>query len=287
MFIFWIKESFKLIGRAKSSFFLALISMSISVILIVVSLMLIDLSNEVQKKIKSDIKINIFLNDGLNNKSIKSVKEDLEKSGYTDKINYIDKKTAADNFINETGEDFRKLLDYNPLPATYTVSLKEQYVNKDSLKKIVKAFSNINGVDEVVYKNDTIEKIISSLDFSKKYIFIITAVLFFISIYIVFSTVKLITNSKYEEMETMKLVGSKLSTIKIPIILNSMITGILAGLIAFLFFSLFIYYFDNYINIFNILKIHIIFYAAIIIGIGPFVGFFVSIVSLRKISLKI
>ncbi len=287
MFIFWIKEAFKLIGRAKSSFFLALISMSISVILIVISLMLIDVSNEIQKKIKSDIKINIFLNDGINNESIKSVKEDLEKSGYTENINYIDKKTAADNFIKETGEDFRKLLDYNPLPASYTVSLKEQYVNKDSLKKIVKAFSNINGVDEVVYKNDTIEKIISSLDYSKKYIFIITAVLFFISIYIVFSTVKLITNSKYEEMETMKLVGSKLSTIKMPIILNSMLTGFFAGLIAFLFFSLFIYYFDNYIRIFNILRIHIIFYAAIIVGIGPVVGLLVSIISLRKISLKI
>lgn len=287
MIIFWIKEAFKLIGRAKSSFFLSLISTSISVILITASLISIQLSNRFQNKLKRNISINIFLNDSLPGEAIHKLHLKLENTSYINSCKYIDKKEAADLFVKETGEDFRKILDYNPLPSSFLVTLKEGYVDRDSLNNIISSFSKLEGVDDVVFQQEFVYKLLSFLNKIKKYIFIITAILFFISLYLVYSTIKLITKSKYEEMETMKLVGAKLSTIKMPVVLNSILIGLFAGLISFAVFYAVFYYFDNLIDLHQFLGYKNGLYILVLFTLGPLIGIIVSLFSLRKINLKI
>lgn len=286
MITFWFKEAFKSIGRAKSSFILSLISTSISVLLIVASIILIQLSNKFQTNLKEKLNINIFLQDSVSKSTINSIGKILNSKEYINSVNFIDKNEAADNFIKDTGEDFRKILDYNPLPVSYSVTLKEDFVKKDSINKIVSELNKINGVDEIVYQYKFADKVLSFIDSIKKYVFIITAVLFIISLYIVFSTVRLVISLKQEEFETMKLVGAKLSTIKMPVIINGIFIGFLAGLIALGIFLFILSYFGNLIAFkayFDSLKIYLL----IMVLIGPVLGFLVSTFTLRRINLKI
>ena len=285
--IFILKEAFRLIRRAKASFMLSLISLSISVILITASVMLLQASDLLQKSIKENININLFLNDQLTKEQISEIKNDLQKRLYIKSIQYISKEKAAEIFINETGEDFNKLLDYNPLPASYTVTLKDNYFQKDTLNNIINSFLQIKGIEDISYKDEYIFRLISILNNVKKYVFLITAIILFISIYIVYSTVKLIVTSRFDELETMKLVGARLYTIKMPVILNSMIAGLIAGIVAIAFFILFISVVDNYISRINFFEASGFFYLCLIIGIGPVLSLLVSTVSLRKLSLKI
>ena len=287
MVYFWAKESLKLIKRAKSSFVLSLISISISVTLISASLLTIRASDQLQNNLKQNININIFLKDSLSTGSIQQIKSSIQKNKFIRTIDYISKEQAANNFIKQTGEDFRKLLDYNPLPSSFTITLKGNFVNKDSLSKITASLSKIKGVDEVVFQQEFINKILKYLSNIKKYVFAITFILLFISIYIVYSTVKLIVNAKYKEMETMKLVGAKLSTIKIPIILNCIFTGFLSGAIVLIFFKIIESYFHNILPLNEVLGRYNIYYAAVVISIGPLLGLFVSVLTLRKITLRI
>ena len=284
---FSLKEAFRLIGRAKSSFFLSLTSLIISVLLITASLALIQSTNVIQKKIKENVSINLFLKDGLSQDETNKIKNELEKKEYIKSLYYIDKDEAAEIFIKETGEDFRKLLDYNPLPASFTMSMKDKYVEKDSLDDIIASLSAIKGVDEIGMKDEFIYKLISTLNSIKKYIFIATGVILFLSIYIVYSTVKLIINSRFEELETMKLVGAKLTTIKMPVIFNSMIVGMLAGAISTGIFILFVSIFADYISTINFLGTSRYIYLSLLIFVGPFLGFAISIISLKRLSLKI
>lgn len=285
--LFSVKEAFRLIRRAKASFILSFISLSISVILITASIVLIELSDYYQNKIKEEITINLFLNDGLSPDNISGIKKDLQNRVYVKSVSFISKDKAAEIFIKETGEDFRKLLDYNPLPASFTITLKENYFEKDSLKRIVNSLSEIKGIDDLSFKDDYVYKLISILDTLKRYIFVATIIILLISIYIVYSTVRLIVSSRLDELETMKLVGAKLFIIKMPVILNSMIAGLLAGIVAAAFFILFISVFDNYISILNILGITGYFYPILIICTGPFLSLLISFLSMRRVSLKI
>ncbi len=284
---FIVKESFKLISRAKISFILSLISTSISVILIVATLILLLLSDEMESKIKKSISINVFLKENIEKGRTDNIKSEINEKIFVGSVVFISKEEAAENFIKETGEDFRKILDYNPLPASFRVFLKNEYTQPDSIEKIVAVLSEIEGTDEVVYQHQFVNKLLTQLNNIKQYIFIVTAALLLISIYIVYSTLQLIINSKYDELDTMKLVGAKISTIKLPIILNGIIIGLFAGAISLLIFYIIYYYLNPVLNTFGIQSLYKPYYIAVILGIGPLLTILVSVVSLRKISLKI
>jgi cell division transport system permease protein len=85
----------------------------------------------------------------------------------------------------------------------------------------------------------------------------------------------------------MKLVGAKISTIKMPIILNGIFIGFFAGAIALGIFYFLFHYFELFLGSFGITNLYKPYYLPVIICIGPALAILVSIVSLRKVSLKI
>jgi len=287
MILFWIKEAFKLIARSKFSFLLALTSITLSVILITVSVFIIRFSNHFEDQLKSNIIISVFIKDNSTNDEIEQIKSELSQLKYLSSSEFIDKDKAAEIFIKETGEDFRKILDYNPLPASFNLKLKNEYANRESIKTIIKTLSDYKWSDEVIFRQDFYQKILMYIDQAKIYVFGLTGLIFLVSLYLVYSTVRLILNSKYSELETMKFVGAKLSTIKMPIILNSAITGFLAGSIALAIVWLLYFYVKGFLlSIDNVIPNKIEF-IVILLSLGPIIGILVTIISLRKISLKI
>lgn len=287
MIIFWFKEAFKSVGRAKSSFFLTLISLTLAVILIEASITALKLSEIFQNKMKSNINVSIFITDPFNENNINNYRKELSKKNFIKSVKYISKDEAAKSFIQETGEDFREILDYNPLPASFVVKLNTDIVSKDSLNFVLKNLSSLKWVDEVVFKDRFVYRLLSYLEDAKNYLFITTALLILIAVYLVYSTIKLITNNRMKELETMKLVGAKLSTIKMPIILNGVITGLIASII-----SIAVYYFisiqvDQYYLVNKFITTNKYFYLATLLVIGPVLSFLVTVYSLRKLTLKI
>ncbi|HQF43534.1 MAG TPA: permease-like cell division protein FtsX [Ignavibacteriaceae bacterium] len=287
MIKFWIKEAFKLIARSKFSFFLSLVSITLSVILITLSVFIIQFSNHFEQELKSNIVISVFIKDKIAKAEIDSIKSEMESFSFLKSVDYVSKDEAAEIFVKETGEDFRKILDYNPLPASFNLKLKSEYAVNDSIKKIIKDLSNLSWSDDVVFRQDFYQKILSYIDKGKVYVFTLTGLIFLVSIYLVYSTVRLILNSKYSELETMKFVGAKLSTIKMPIILNSALAGLIAGFAALAISILLYYYASEYLfSLDQIIRDKYLF-VIILLSTGPLIGVFVTIISLRKISLKI
>ena len=287
MILFWIKEAFKLIARSKFSFLLALTSITLSVILITVSVFIIRFSNHFEDQLKSNIVISVFIKNSVNENEIENIKTELSQLNYLSTSEYITKDKAAEIFIKETGEDFRKILDYNPLPASFNLKLKNEYANRDSIKQIIKNLSSFIWADEVIYRQDFYQKILMYIDQAKIYVFGLTGLIFLVSLYLVYSTVRLILNSKYSELETMKFVGAKLSTIKMPIILNSAITGLLSGLIALGIIWVLYFYVKGFLVTIDAVIPNKIEFIFILLALGPVIGIVVTILSLRKISLKI
>lgn len=287
MVLFWLKESFKSVGRAKSSFILTLISLTLAVLLIEASIIALQLSGLFQKSLKSNININVFIKDPFDAKDIDKFEADLRSSKYVSSVSYVSKDEAAKSFIKETGEDFRDILDYNPLPASFVVRLNTDVVTKDSLDVAVNSLSKFNWVDEVVFKNSFVYQLLSYLDTGKKYLFIVTGVLILIAVYLVYSTIKLITAGRMRELETMKLVGAKLSAIKLPIIFNGIVAGFIASLLALAAYYVVFMQVRQYYTLEHYILSNLYFYIITLLGIGPILSSLVTIYSLRKLTLKI
>lgn len=287
MILFFIKESLRLFSRAKLSSFLTFVSTSIAVVLIVISYFLYQSSENLENYLRENLNISVFIKDSaLKNKS-ESMKEEILNTGFISSAEFISKEKAVDIFINETGEDFRKILDYNPLPASFNLKLKSDFAERDSIKKIISTIEEFSWVDEVVYRDDFMQKLLSYIKEFRIYILGLTALILLVSIYLVYSTVRLIINSRTEEFETMKLVGAKLSTIKIPIILNGLIIGLLSACAAGILFYLIISYAGGYISTIKVIKFDYVQFLILMLISGPLLSFLVTVISLRKVSLKI
>ena len=287
MILFWLKEAIKLIARSKFSFILALVSITLSVILITLSVFIIQFSNHFETQLKSNIVISVFVKDNIPQNDIDSIKLELANYKFINSTEYVDKEKAAELFIKETGEDFRKILDYNPLPASLNLKLKKEFADKDSIKIILSELKLLTWADEIVFRQDFYQKILSYIDQAKIYIFSLTGLIFLVSLYLVYSTVRLILSSKYSELETMKFVGAKLSTIKMPIILNSAITGFLAGILSLSACWILYTYGKIYLGSIDQLLQDKFLLVGLLLMLGPFIGVLVTLISLRKISLKI
>ena len=287
MITFYFSEALRSINSAKTSFILTTVSLTVSVLLILFSFLTVKISDYYSSYLKSNIKINVFITDMVSKADQEVLFKDLEMKSYSSDVKFISKDEAAQQFISETGEDFKKILDYNPLPASYVVSIKENYAFSDSLNLIVQDLSSLKDVDEVVFKEGFVYKILNYVDAAKIYLFIITALFSLIAVYLIYATIRLIINSRMIDFETMKLVGAKLSTIKIPVLLNGLIAGIISGMITYLVLRIIYSYITNIEVFHKILENNYTEYLIIIFLTGPVLVLLVSLFTLRKVSLKI
>ena len=287
MFFFYIAEALRSIKSAKSSFILTTISLTISVLLILFSYIALQLSDYYSSSLKSSIKINVFIKESFNKSEQEKMMSELQNKVYSDSVEFISKDKAAEQFIQETGEDFRKILDYNPLPASFVVKIDEIYASSDSLNFIIKNLSGLESVDEVVFKEGFIYRLLNYIDTVKVYLFLITILVSMIALYLVYATIRLIINSRMIDFETMKLVGAKLSTIKVPVIVNGLIAGIFSGVLSYLIFLFFRKQLVEIEALEMIFTRNMSEYLLIMFITGPVLVFIVSVVTLRKVSLKI
>jgi len=287
MIIFYFSEALRSIKSAKSSFILTTISLTISVLLILFSVITLQISDYYSSSLKSSIKINVFLKESFNKSDEENLLAELQEKVYADTVEFISKDKAAEQFIQETGEDFKKILEYNPLPASFVVRVEETYANSDSLNSIIRDLSSLEIVDEVVFKEGFIYRLLNYIDTIKVYLFLLTILFSLVALYLVYATIRLIINSRMIDFETMKLVGAKLSTIKIPVMLNGIIAGIISGILSYFVFI----FFKEQLNIYEALGMlitrNLFQYLLIIFLTGPLLVFTVSVITLRKVSLKI
>ncbi len=287
MILFFIKESLRLFSRAKLSSFLTFVSTTIAVVLIVISFFLYQSSERLENYLKGNISISVFLAGSAEKNNVEDMEKEILQTGFVAHAEYISKEEAVEIFIRETGEDFRKILDYNPLPASFNLKLKSEYADQDSVKKIIKTLSSFPWIEEVVHRDDFIQKLLSYIKEFRLYVVALTIIILLVSLYLVYSTVRLIINSRTEEFETMKLVGAKLSTIKMPIIINGMLIGLFSAMAAGILFYLIISYAGNYISILKVIDFDKVHYLLVILFSGPLLSLVVTIFSLRKVTLKV
>jgi cell division transport system permease protein len=287
MLLFHIRECFRLFAKAKLSSFLTFISTTIAVVLIVISFFLYQSSENLEKYLKENITVSVFLKESVHKDQINDLKDQIVQTGFVADAQYISKEEAVEIFIKETGEDFRKILDYNPLPASFNLRLNSEYAESDSVKKIITEFSSYPWVDEVVHRDDLVQKLLAYIKEFRLYVVGLAFVILLVSLYLVYTTIKLIINSRSEEFETMKLVGARLSTIKMPIMLNGLMIGIFSAITAGVLFYLIVSYAGSYISTIKLIKFDQFQYLIVLFLSGPVLSLFVTALSLRKVSLRI
>jgi cell division transport system permease protein len=232
MIIFYFKEAFRLFRKSGYNSFLLIFVTTLAILTTISSFLIVYGVFSLNNQIKSGIKINVFLSNEIEPFGIEKVKNEVKRLNGIYNVEFIDKEQAKKNFLKETGEDFQKVLDENPLPNSLKISIDPNKVNEDNIDLLVERIKKLNGVEEVTYDYQTILKIFRFLKILQFLFYPLSILLIVLSIYLVYSNNKLLIKQNQNLFNTMKLVGSKISAIRIPIVLNGFFIGLISSLLS-------------------------------------------------------
>lgn len=188
--------------------------------------------------IRENIEIQVFLNTNISEADNKRISETLESKEYIlekdaeKKITYTSRDEAAATFLMDTGEDFTKFLDDNPLRDSYTFSIKEEFQTAEQIEEIVEEMERLDGVFEVTYMNDLVESINQNLMKVSVVLGAFILILIVTVIMLINNTIRLALYSQRFLIRSMQLVGATKGFIRKPFLTRSFGYGALAGVFA-------------------------------------------------------
>jgi cell division transport system permease protein len=278
-----IQEGFSGFKRAKLSMFAAVFTICVSLLLLSSFAILFLNGEHVIDSLRERVEMEAFLSDQLSNDNILEAKGIIEMLDGVHDVRLVTKDEAAKIFKEEFGEDVMKVLNFNPLPASFKINLKDGYKTSAAAEQIYRQVKSIKGVDDVIYRKQLLELLDRR---AMVYLWITLAVGVIItlsSLILVANTIRLAIYAKRKIIQTMKLIGATRSFIRTPFLLEGFLQGIIGGMIAAGILFLVVEYMEQWLTVemSDLVQVKTYYYA-IVVCAGSFFGLFGSMISVRR-----
>lgn len=195
-------------------------------------------ASSLTKMIRENIEIQVFLDKELSQKKLDDLRRNLAQRPFVlnkeDSLHlrFVSNKEAAETFIKNTGEDFTKFLEDNPLRDSYVFSVSEEFQSSEQLTLIAKDLEAMPGVFEVSYMTDLVDSINKNLFKVSLIMGGFILILIVTVIMLINNTIRLALFSQRFLIRSMQLVGATRGFIRKPFIVRAFIFGVLAGILA-------------------------------------------------------
>ena len=277
-----IKEGLSGFRRAKLSTAVSVLTISISLILLGTFAIVTRNTAALVETIRNKVELEAFLDEPLKQAESDSLHNRIINITGVEKVTFVSKEDAAKVFKQEFGEDIHKILDFNPLPPSFKISLKEGYRTAEKAEEIQKRIRQLKGVDDVVYRKALLQFIDRRARTFSLVALGLGILITLSAVFLVSNTIRLAIYSKQQIIQTMKLVGATPGFIRLPFILEGITQGFLGGVIASVFIYLLVEVaFPRFApELTELLSADYLLYSALII-VGIVFGFIGSLFSIR------
>jgi len=280
----------------------AIAVMSITLTVILFSILASATFNNTISQIRAKVNVSIYLKDGISSSDLNNFTNGLKAQKNVKSINYISKDKAlaiykAENSNNASLLNAVSVIN-NPLPASIEI-IPVDINSIQAIKNFIdqtKYSSLIDPQAGTSYSGDrklAIDKIARATKIIKEAGVAAVAIFSFVSVIIIFNTIRMAIFNRRDEIKIMRLLGANKSYIHGPFVVEGMIYGIISGFISMLviyilftgsantlqatsFGLLDISYAENYF------KSNIFIIALIQLGVGMFIGAISSAVATRR-----
>ncbi|MDX2049212.1 MAG: permease-like cell division protein FtsX [Chitinophagaceae bacterium] len=218
--------------RSRPSYFMAILGVALVLFILGILGWIVINASKLEKYFKGSVQIHAFIREGTPDKDIDSLKNFVAARSYARKVEYITKDKARENFIGDGNEDWNKVLDYNPLPASIDFYLDPRYVNKDSIGKIISDVQQHFIVSEVKYPDAVVSGLNTVVRKVELLLLVVAAVLSLIAIILIDNTIKLAMFSNRFLIKTMQMVGATRWFISKPFDKKAIINGLVSAGLA-------------------------------------------------------
>ncbi len=284
----YLSQAFANLWKNRIMSFMATATIVFCLLLLGISVILgFDISY-ISVQLEGQYEIHAYIDLSYTEQQAKDLQEEIKKIRYIDEAQFISKDDALmemERGMQESASAFEMLRgDENPLPHTYNITL----TNVRQANNVVEKLKAVEGVEDVKNRSDMLNKIVKTTR-GMQYVSIAAMAIFaFVGIFIISNTIKMSLAARNREIEIMKYVGATDWYIRWPFIIEGIIMGIIASLIAFIpvyfAYSSLVSWWNDTVPMFDLLTMKDLQWLLIgtFASIGCILGAFGSIISIRK-----
>lgn len=188
----------------------------------------------------SRVQLTLYLDPAAAPAQEESIRRLLEKSPEVDSFEYVSRDAAISRFRSYFPEleVLPDLLEANPLPASFEVSVAPEHRAPEQVRAFAKRLDGVEGVAEVDYDLLWIERLSSIIELLQVLGLAVGAALVLASVFTIFNVIKLTVYGRQDEIGIMRLVGATHAYIRGPFLVEGILQGGLGGLLALFFLFL-------------------------------------------------
>jgi cell division transport system permease protein len=286
-----IEEAFVELWRNRLVNLVSIATIAVSLFILGIFLSVSANMNELMEGWASRVQLTLYLEDSLTKDQEAELRRILEKSPEVESFDFVSKEAAITRFRSYFPEleQLPDLLETNPLPASFEVSVAPPYRAPEQVRVLANRLGTVAGVAEVDYDLLWIERLSTIIELVRVLGVAIGAALVLASIFTIFNVIKLTVYGRQDEIGIMRLVGATHAYIRGPFLVEGILQGGLGGALALLFLYLtHAFLLREALRSFQLLPasdwLHFVPPAAwllIVVG-GMLVGLFGSLLSVRK-----
>ena len=256
--------------------------------------------NNMVGSVEDTVTIQAFLSDDASDSDVKAFQSKVQGWDNVESVTYKSKDEALEEYktsmSNRNASDAVAALDgENPLPASLVVKLDDPQQVEETAQKIIadSDFKNIcddsdNPSGDVNYGRQTVERLFSVANYIRIGAGVLVILLTFVAFVFINNTIRLAITARRREIAIMRLVGASNSFIRGPFVTEGILESLIAAALAIaalfagsnallgkLATTLSFLSFEISSNVMMAT-------AGLLLGIGVFIGFFGSVLAMRR-----
>ncbi len=278
-----LQESISGFTRTKLASAVSIVTIAISLLLLGVFAILTIHTSRFIDALRSKVELEAFLQEPLGPGEIADLEVRVRGIEGVAGVVFISKDDAARIFKEEFGEDIHRVLEFNPLPPSFKISLRDGYKTTARTQRVVEQLTALRGVDNVIYRKELLELIDRQTASANNLALGLGVLVSLSAIFLVSNTIRLAIYAKRRLIRTMELVGATAGFIRLPFLLEGVMQGLAGGVAAAAVLYVLLEYASRFVaaEFPAYIRMEPAFYA-LVVGAGMVLGLLGSIISIIR-----
>jgi len=267
-------------SNIKHSGVVGVLSVIVVVLTIIILSVLLIINNYIQSELnnlKQSPLVVVFLKDGSDELTRQNIQQAIENLPQIKSYKYISKEealTKTRELFSDRKEALEGLESINPLPSSFEIQIKPEFLSE--IRNIAESIRSFPGVDDIQYAEKA-SKLVLRIETG---LIIVGSILGIASIIIICFSIMLTTYIRREEIRIMRLVGATGLFIRIPLLLQGIIQGLIGSVLGLgILYGAFRLLESTFGKILFLSEIQM----ASLVCVGLFMGFIAGAIPLRRL----
>lgn len=218
----------------RTSYFYAIFGITLVLSVLGVALSMMIEARKISMEYRENFKMELMLKEDVAADRVATLQSAIKGKAFVKTIQYISKEEALKILLQNDKDGYvdTSLLPYNPLYASFIITLNEPYATNQQIEKVKAELLATEGVQQVNFVKNFLESLDTLVNKLTPLTLLAAVLLLIFAISLIFNTIRLAMFSNRFTIKSMQLIGATRWFIIKPFLGRSIFNGFISGVVA-------------------------------------------------------